>query len=194
MSNSEYSHSFSSWRNCFFPSRFVFALPLSQLWKSLVICLFEIVTHRVATISLWILARSVPIEDSTCPASPRLGSTVSIARCDTHVLVCARKYQGWASPSKSEICDQNPSADGSSQERSTMELGRTRRTSDEYPPLTGPRHGDHCQFCHRWPAQPSRHGHYPPHACTNHASLAMTRSRSLNKAVHVPISMKALSG
>ena len=118
-------------------------LRLSQLWKSLVICLLiKTVTYRVASISLRILARVVPIEDSTCPG-PHVSDQRFLLRLRNACSWLRSERPGRASPSKTEICDQNPSADGSSQEGS--KLGRTRRTSDEYPPLTGPRHGHHCQ-------------------------------------------------
>src|SRR5215469_8382410 len=142
MPNSECSHSFSSWRNCFFSSRFVFApppVPALEIFSHLSI---KDRDPSCASISLRILARVVPIEDSTCPG-PHVSDQRFLLRLRNACSWLRSERPGRASPSKSEICDQNPSADGSSQEGS--KLGRTRRTSDEYPPLTGPRHGHHCQ-------------------------------------------------
>src|SRR5215813_4555474 len=122
MPNSECSHSFSSWRNCVFSSRFVFAPPPVPALEILVICLLKTVTHRVASISLRILARVVPIEDSTCPG-PHVSDQRFLLRLRNACSWLRSERPGRASPSKSEICDQNPSADGSSQEGS--KLGRT---------------------------------------------------------------------
>src|SRR5215472_18493996 len=91
MPNSECSHSFSSCRNCFFSSRFVFApppVPALEIFSHLSI------KDRDRSCCLYLTADSCTRcanRGQHLSGSPRVGSTVSIAPAKRMFLVAQRK-------------------------------------------------------------------------------------------------------